>query len=106
MQFHVPQFIDVEDKIFGPFTAKQFFYVGGAAGAFFIFFSITKSLFLGLILSSPIIALGGALAFFKVNDQPFINVIESAFKYISQPRLFIWKRVQKKVTPGNARQEG
>jgi len=36
MQFHIPQFIDVEDKIFGSLSAKQFFYMGGAAGAFFI----------------------------------------------------------------------
>ncbi|MFM2424198.1 MAG: hypothetical protein RLZZ70_589, partial [Candidatus Parcubacteria bacterium] len=29
MQFEVPQFIEIEDKIFGPLTWKQFLYVGG-----------------------------------------------------------------------------
>lgn len=100
MQFHVPQFIDVEDKIFGPLSAKQFFYLAGAAGAFFIFFSLTESIFLGLILSSPIIALGLALAFYRINNRPFINIIEAAFKYITKPRLFIWKKIPKKIIPG------
>jgi hypothetical protein len=32
MQFQVPQFLDVEDKIIGPFTIKQFLYLAGGAG--------------------------------------------------------------------------
>ncbi|TSC80302.1 MAG: hypothetical protein G01um101429_152 [Parcubacteria group bacterium Gr01-1014_29] len=31
-QFQVPQFIEVEDKIFGPLTTKQFFYLLGGGG--------------------------------------------------------------------------
>ena len=27
MQYQVPQFIEVEDKIFGPLTFKQFLYI-------------------------------------------------------------------------------
>jgi hypothetical protein len=98
MQFHVPQFIDVEDKIFGPFSARQFFYIGGAIGAFFVFFSITKSFIFGLLLSSPFIALGLALAFYKINKRPFIYILEAAFKYTLQPRLFIWHKEQKKIS--------
>jgi hypothetical protein len=29
MQFRVPQFIDIEDKLFGPLTFKQFIYLAG-----------------------------------------------------------------------------
>ena len=32
MEYQVPQFIEVEDKIFGPFTLKQFIYVAGGVG--------------------------------------------------------------------------
>jgi len=32
MRFEVPQFIEVEDKIFGPFTWKQFIYLMGGEG--------------------------------------------------------------------------
>ncbi len=98
MQFHVPQFIDVEDKIFGPFSAKQFAWVGGGAGAFFVAYSITGSFLLGLIISSPILALGFALAFYKVNNRPFIHVVEAAFKYFTNSRLYIWKKIDKQPT--------
>lgn len=105
MQFHVPQFIEVEDKIFGPLSAKQFFYVGGAAGAFFIAFSITKSFFLGFILSAPFIALGLALAFYKINNRSFIYIAEAAFKYFTGVRLYVWKKIPKKVTATTKEEE-
>ena len=35
MQFQVPQFIEIEDKIIGPFTGRQFaFLLGGFGGGF------------------------------------------------------------------------
>ena len=41
MRFEVPQFIEIEDKIFGPFTWKQFVYLGGGIGlAAVIFFTM------------------------------------------------------------------
>ena len=36
MQFKVPQFIDMEDKIVGPLTLKQFAYILGAGGFSFL----------------------------------------------------------------------
>ncbi len=91
MRFQVPQFIDVEDKIFGPFTLKQFIYLAGAASVTLItttFFGI----FWGLLLASPIIGIALALAFYKINNRPFINVLESAFKYMLNDKLYIWKK--------------
>ena len=97
MQFHVPQFIDVEDKIFGPFSAKQFAYMGGAAGVFFMFFSLTGSFILGLLISSPVVALGLALAFYKVNNRPFVHIAEAAFRFFFDTKLFVWKKIDKPV---------
>ena len=57
MQFQVPQFIEVEDKIFGPLTFKQFVYVAGGAGAAYLFWRI-----LPVYLSLPFIAGVGGLA--------------------------------------------
>ena len=97
MQFQVPQFIDVEDKIFGPFTVKQFVYLAGAAGVIFILNSFLPFIF-AILIGGPIIALGLALAFYKVNNQPFIKIVEASFRYILNSRLYIWKKEQKKVT--------
>ena len=38
MQFQVPQFIEVEDKIFGPLTLKEFLYLGGGIGMAVVLF--------------------------------------------------------------------
>lgn len=91
MQFKVPQFLDIEDKIFGPFTFKEFVYLTGGAGLCFVLYKLL-GLFLGAI---PILAVAGlsiALARYRPNNKPFINMIESGFNYMVQSKLYIWKR--------------
>ncbi len=91
MQFKVPQFLEIEDKIFGPFTFRQFVYLVGGGGLCFILYRL-----LGFWWSSiPIVILGiffGALAFYRPNNKPFINMVESMFKYSFQSKLYIWQR--------------
>ena len=98
MRFQVPQFIDVEDKIFGPFTFKQFIYMAGGAGISFILFKALP-LFFSVLIGGPIIALSFALAFYKVNKQPFIRIMQSAFHYALSNKLYIWRKKPKKITP-------
>ncbi len=94
MRYQVPQFIDVEDKIFGPLTWKQFLYVAGGIGA-----SIALYLFLPLYISIiPIIlilALAATLAFYKVNNRPFIDALESFVLYLIHPKLYIWHKEER-----------
>lgn len=90
MQFQVPQFIEVEDKIFGPLTFKQFIYVAGGAGACYVLWRA-----LPFYVSSPLIlAVGGlaaALAFFKYNGLPFIHALEHGFYFLLKTKLYLWK---------------
>lgn len=95
MRYQVPQFIEVEDKIFGPFTFKQFAYMGGAAGIAFIAYRFLP-LFFAIFIIVPILTLGLALAFYKMNGRPFIDVMESAFNYMFSSKLYIWKKEPKK----------
>ncbi|MFN4181575.1 MAG: PrgI family protein [Candidatus Paceibacteria bacterium] len=91
MQFKVPQFLDIEDKIFGPFTFSEFVYLAGGAGLCYVIYK-ALGLLLGFI---PIIIVGGfalALVFYKPNGKPFIDMIESGLKYAVQSKLYIWKR--------------
>lgn len=102
MRFQIPQFIDVEDKIFGPFTLKQFIYLAGGvsvAVVAVIFFGV----FLGLLISLPIVVLALALAFYKVNNRPFIFVLESAFKYATNSKLYIWNKKEPEEAKKEAR---
>ncbi|MEI8270881.1 MAG: PrgI family protein, partial [bacterium] len=104
MQFKVPQFLDVEDKIFGPFTFSQFVYLVGGAGLCFILFKL-----LGFLLGAiPILLVGGfsaALTFYRPNNKPLVNMIESGFKYLMQDKLYIWKRRKFKKSADLAKKE-
>ncbi len=99
MQFKVPQFLEVEDKIFGPFTFKEFIYLAGGAGMCFVVYKLL-GLLLGLI---PILAIAGfaaMLTFYKPNNKPFINMLEAGSKYFLQSKLYIWKRRPAKPKKG------
>lgn len=91
MQFKVPQFIDIEDKVFGPFTFRQFVYLAGGAGLVYLSFKFLP-LLLALIIAPALGALALALTFFKYNEKPFINVLESFFKYYLRSRLYLWHK--------------
>lgn len=97
MRFQVPQFIEVEDKIFGPLTIKQFIYVLGGGGLSFLIYSLIGNLLLSAIPILIVVAFTAALAFYKVNNKPFINVIEAAFNYYKSNKLYIWKKVEKPI---------
>ena len=94
MRFQVPQFIEVEDKIFGPLTFKQFIYIAGGVGFCVVLFLFLPK-FLAIIIGLPVILFAAALAFYKINDKPFINVVEAFVKYTLTNKLYIWKKEEK-----------
>lgn len=91
MQFKVPQFLDIEDKIFGPFTFREFIYLAGGAGLCFILFK-TLGLLWGIVPMAAVAGFSLALAFYKPNNKPFLNMVESWFKYMIQDKLYIWQK--------------
>ncbi len=91
MQYQVPQFIEIEDKIFGPLTLKQFLYLAGGGGLCLLFFTLLP-IYFAVMCMIPVIALALALAFYRVNDRPFIVVIEHAFGYFFGHKLYLWKQ--------------
>jgi hypothetical protein len=95
MRFQVPQFIEVEDKIFGPLTLKQFIYMAGGGGLSFIVYSFLDNITLAIVPIIIIMGISFTFAFYKINNKPFVNVVEAAFKYYLGGKLFIWKKEQK-----------
>ena len=90
MQFQVPQFIDIEDKIIGPLTLKQFLYLAGAAGfSFILFFAVEQWLWIALTAILGILAT--TFAFIKYNGQPMPKVLLSAAKYLWLPKFYLWR---------------
>lgn len=95
MQFQVPQFIEVEDKIFGPLTFKQFVYLAGGAGIAYIIWRA-----LPVYIAGPLVVvfagLGVSLAFFQYNGRPFILALEHGFFYLIRSKLYLWSNEEAK----------
>jgi hypothetical protein len=95
VQYQVPQFIEIEDKIFGPLTFKQFVYLVGGGGMSFIAYRFLPG-FISIFIILPLLSLSLALAFYKVNNKPFLDVIQSAVKFFLTSKLYIWKKEARK----------
>lgn len=98
MDYQVPQFIEVEDKIFGPLTLKQFIYMAGGIGLSVVLVLYLPML-LGIILAIPVMALAAALSFYKVNNKDFTDLLGAGLSYYTKDRLYLWKKEQKKEVP-------
>jgi len=90
-QFVVPQFIDAEDKIFGPVTARQFIILMAAFMVDFILFRLLPFLPF-LICGVLILVFGGVLAFVKINGAPFHYFMLNIIQTFKKPRLRVWSR--------------
>lgn len=101
MEYQVPQFIEVESKVVGSLTLRQFIYVAGGAGLCIVFFTSLPFIF-ALLLSVPVIALAVALSFYKMNGKPFIEILEAAFNYYTRSKLFLWKHEDMSVGARNS----
>ncbi len=100
MQYQVPQFIDIEDRIIGPLTLKQFIYLALAAALLFVFWFLFK-FYIWIIVALPVTAAAMAFAFLKINDRPFIHFFLAAIFYFIKPKLYIFGEAKemKKALP-------
>lgn len=90
-QFVVPQFIDVEDKIFGPVTARQFVILLVAGLSIFAAFKLADFALFVFIL----VVLGGSalvIAFVKINGQPFHYFLLNIVQTLRRPALRVWNK--------------
>jgi hypothetical protein len=102
MRYELPQFINIEDKIFGPFTFVQFVYLAGGAGISYVLWQLLPTI-IAVIIILPIVGLSLALAFYKVNGRPFIFVMQAAVSHALKSKFYLWKK--KKNTSGVAQEQ-
>lgn len=104
MLFSVPQNIDVEDKIAGPFTGKQLLWMFGMGVVLLVMWTIMDktSFIIAAIFVVPIFV---ALAFWRPYGQPLIKFIYFSFVFAFRPRMYIWKRVAEKSKKIKAKKE-
>ncbi len=90
-QFVVPQFIDVEDKIIGPITVRQF--IMGVITTLFIFLAYRLAdLTLFIIEAILLFSFYALIAFVKVNGRPFYYFILNIIRSLKRPALRLWSR--------------
>ncbi len=91
MQFIVPQFIDIEPKIIGPITPRQFiiFIIVG----FFVFVTYKLTTIINFILLSTFyITVGFVFAFAKVNGRPIHWFLISLLQTAKKSKLRVWAK--------------
>ncbi len=94
-QFVVPQFIDVEDKIFGPITTRQFLIL--LVGSLIIFVGYRLADFTLFIFIVAIIGgLSLIFAFVKINGQDFHYFLLNIFQTMRRPGLRVWRKAYTK----------
>lgn len=96
MAIKIPQNIDKEDKLVGPLTLKQFLYVLGGAAIVFVAYQYYARAYLYffefMLIATLAVFLTLALAFLKINGQPFILFMINALLYILSPKKRLWHR--------------
>ncbi len=87
----VPQFLEVESKVIGPITIRQFIELIIAGLIIFIFYKLFD---FSLFAVSGLAVLGITLvvAFVKINGQSFHYFILNFLATLKSPKLKVWRR--------------
>lgn len=96
MQFKIPQEINVEDKVVGPFTLKSFGFIFAYCTTIAVLVVVLRSsglslfgaIFLGAIMASPIVIIG----FFPYNGKPAYTYSGHFIAFLFKPRKRVWKK--------------
>lgn len=88
-RFIVPQFIDVENKVIGPITVRQFMILMGAG---LIIALAYRLLYFNsfLVVAILVLAIASVFAFAKVNGTPFHFFLLNFINTMKKPKLRVW----------------
>lgn len=91
MRYQVPQFVDIEDKIIGPLTLKQFLiYFSTALLLIPVYLFTDLSLFITLAL--PMLGVAAAFAHLKPGGKSLFEFLMNAVGFASKGRVWLWRR--------------
>lgn len=96
-RFQVPQFIETETKVIGPFTLKQFLFVAGGGAMLGMEYVILSGVFF-LVAALLTVTFFGALAFVRIDGQPFINYLAYLLAYFLGSKQYLFTPKQNQPT--------
>jgi len=90
-QFVVPQFIEVEDRIIGPITVRQFIIMVVCGLIMFIEYKLSD-MAMFLAIGIPTVVIFGIVAFLRVNSMPFHYFFLNLVETLKKPKIRVWSR--------------
>ncbi len=90
LQFQVPQFVDVEDKVIWKLSFRQFGIFLAAGGLIFIIKQFRFPTFIFGIFAIAIVGFAWILAFMKAEGRPFHHRVLGFLRYYFSPQLYLW----------------
>ncbi len=97
MQYKVPQNIDLEDRIVGPFTMRQFIYILVGGAIIYGWWNFANSyeqpppMAIFMPLALPVGLLTFCFALVKINDRPFEAFCLSLIRFLFAPKKRMWQ---------------
>ena len=89
-QYKVPQDVEADDKLIGPFSFRQFVYLLIAAGLIALAVAFFQIFPLLAIIPVPFILLLAALALPLKKDQPMETYLAAVVSFYLKPNRRIW----------------
>lgn len=89
-QYKVPQDVEAEDKLLGPFTFRQFIYLIVTAGCIALAYTLFQVFPLLALIPLPVIIFFGALALPLKKDQPMETYLAAIVSFYLKPRKRFW----------------
>jgi hypothetical protein len=105
MQYAVPQFIDSEDKLIGPFSLKQFgivFAVGIIDVIIFKLFGVGVVL---IVFGVPIAIAGLGIAFIPFNGRQVYQMFPMFISFFTKPRVYIFRHTAPSIASMHLRKD-
>jgi hypothetical protein len=94
----LPQFTEIETKIVGPLTFRQFLFILGAAMiSAFLYFHFPH--FISIPLIAVIFGIAISFAFLKIGGIPFYNIFLGWLRSLFSPKVLFWGKKGKKLFP-------
>ena len=97
-QYKVPQDVEADDKLLGPFTFRQIIYLFVAAGLIGLAVALFQLFPLLAIIPVPFIIFFGALALPLKKDQPMETYLSALVSYYLKPNKRFWNPGQREST--------
>ena len=95
--YKVPQDVEADDKLLGPFTFRQFIYLLILAALIALAFALGRIFIALAFIPLPPIALFAVLALPIKKDQPMETYLVAILSYYFKPRVRFWMPGQKET---------